>query len=97
MQVLNYICYCSWLLRSIKQTPATDEDDDSADDVTSAPGGTIAGYNTADILAAVSDSAEEGIALLSNWFGLTPAAVNETSLESATDKVESDDLALDQP
>lgn len=62
----------------------------------SAPGGTIAGYNTADILAAVSDSAEEGIALLSGWFGLTPAAVGNETTESATDKVESDEVAVDQ-
>lgn len=84
-------------MRSIKQTSVVDEDNESDDVVPSAPGGTIAGYNTADILAAVSDSAEEGIALLSNWFGLSPAEepVNGTSIESATDKVESE-VALDE-
>lgn len=92
------IRYWSWFLRSITQTSVADEDDDGDDEAPSAPGGIIAGYNTADILAAVSDSAEEGIALLSNWFGLTPAVApgNETSIESATDKVESDAVDLDQ-
>lgn len=39
---------------------------------------TIAGYNTADILAAVNDSAETGIALISNWLGISPSQ-NETA------------------
>lgn len=56
---------------------ATDDDDDDTDDEETS--GTLGGYSTADILAAVSDSAEEGIALLSNWFGLgTPAAAAAT-------------------
>lgn len=52
------------------------DDDETEDAEEEATGGSLAGYSTADILSAVSDSAEEGIALLSNWFGLatTPAA-----------------------
>lgn len=48
----------------------TESDEDGPD--------TIAGYNTADILAAVNDSAETGIALISNWLGLAPSQ-NDTA------------------
>lgn len=59
--------------------PSTGNDDDEDDDEEDVPAataaggvapGTIGGFNTIDILTAVSDSAEEGLALLSNWFGL---------------------------
>lgn len=46
---------------------------------------TLAGFSAADILAAVNDSAEEGISLLSNWLGLTPS--------NQTDKVETSTIS----
>lgn len=51
-------------------------DDDNSED-------TIAGYNTADILAAVNDSAENGIALISSWLGLTPNQTTEHTNQSS--------------
>lgn len=43
---------------------------------------TLAGFSAADILAAVNDSAEQGISLLSNWLGLSP---NQTeNVETST-------------
>lgn len=70
------------------QSPAVgsgEDDDDEDEDTTVAPvaPGTIAGYNTIDILSAVSDSAEEGLALLSSWFGLTPSSGNSTTTTAA--------------
>lgn len=60
------------LISSAQPTEPEDEDDDDEDTTETNIGGeTIAGYNTADILAAVNASAEEGIALISNWLGLT--------------------------
>ncbi|XP_058056276.1 uncharacterized protein LOC131207670 [Anopheles bellator] len=52
--------------------------------------------STADILAAVSESTDEGIAMISNWLGLSvnrvqkPAPDTETAMESATPEAESD-------
>lgn len=64
----------------IDSTETQDEpeqsDDDSSDD-------TIAGYNTADILAAVNDSAENGIALISSWLGLTPNKTETTENQTS--------------
>lgn len=60
-----------------------DDDDDEQSATNSPTSETIAGYSTADILAAVSDSAEQGIALLSNWFGISPtAAANQTAIDT---------------
>lgn len=59
-----------------------DAEGDDDDDEAVLPG-TLGGYSTADILAAVSDSAEEGIALLSNWFGLAPAPAAQASAAAA--------------
>lgn len=72
---------------------AGDADDDDADDEAVLPG-TLGGYSTADILAAVSDSAEEGIALLSNWFGLVqaPAAPGAAAAAAADAAVPNADL-----
>lgn len=56
------------------QPSQVDEEDDEDEEATTevnADGETIAGYNTADILAAVNASAEEGIALISNWLGIS--------------------------
>lgn len=39
----------------------------------------LAGYTAEDILAAVNESAEQGIALISNWLGLAPNATEEAS------------------
>lgn len=74
---------------------AGDDDDDDDEDPTAAPvaPGTIAGYNTVDILSAVSDSAEEGLALLSSWFGLTPTGNSTATPE--TDAVAEDDVATE--
>lgn len=47
----------------------------------------IAGISTSDILAAVSASADEGLAMLSNWFGLTVNRFNKP--ENGTLKTES--------
>lgn len=62
------------------------EEDDKTSPTTETPSEegpeTLAGFNAADILAAVNDSAEEGISLLSNWFGLATAPTNQTSVES---------------
>ncbi|XP_037046679.1 uncharacterized protein LOC119081688 [Bradysia coprophila] len=62
------------------------DDDEEEEDTTETNAGndTIAGYNTADILAAVNASAEEGIALISNWLGLTG---NKSQNETVTDQV----------
>lgn len=73
---------------SASTTQPEDEDDDDEEEDTTEPnveGGTIAGYNTADILHFVNDSAEEGIALISNWLGLTGnKSQNETVTEEVT-------------
>lgn len=37
----------------------------------------LAGYTAEDILAAVNESAEQGITLITNWFGLAPNATND--------------------
>lgn len=70
----------------------SEDEDDDEDDTTSAPvaPGTIAGYNTLDILSAVSDTAEEGLALLSSWFGLVQSGNSTTPADtdsSAEDEV----------
>lgn len=52
---------------------------------TNVVGDTIAGYNTADILAAVNASAEEGIALISNWLGLSG---NKSQNETVADQTQ---------
>lgn len=84
--VFKFIYFFNLLffVTSTKQGAVSNDDDDDDDTSTSSPPDTIAGYSTADILAAVSDSAEQGIALLSNWFGLSPsaAATNETSVDT---------------
>lgn len=63
-----------------------EEDDDDDEDTPAAVGGTgtIAGYNTVDILSAVSDSAEEGLALLSSWLGLVPSGNSTKAPETET-------------
>lgn len=54
----------------------------------SSPSDLLAGYSTSDILAAVSDSAEEGIALLTNWFGLaTTEAPDVSGVAASNDSV----------
>lgn len=45
---------------------------------------TIAGLSAADILAAVNDSAEEGISLLSNWLGLNGNQTTAEKVEAST-------------
>lgn len=43
----------------------------------------LAGYTAEDILAAVNESAEHGIALISNWLGLAPNATEEQAASDA--------------
>lgn len=71
--------------QSAAATSATDDDDDDdADEDEAGAPGTIAGYNTADILAAVTNSAEQGIALLTNWLGITTGAATGADDDEAT-------------
>jgi len=65
------------------QPTAEEEEEDEDTTETTVGGDTIAGYNTADILAAVNASAEEGIALISNWLGITG---NSSQNETVTDQ-----------
>lgn len=39
----------------------------------------LAGYTAEDILAAVNESAQQGIALLTNWLGIAPNATDEAT------------------
>lgn len=39
----------------------------------------LAGYTAEDILAAVNESAEQGIALITNWLGIAPNATDDTN------------------
>lgn len=41
----------------------------------------LAGYTAEDILAAVNESAEQGIALISNWLGIAPNATDEAAAD----------------
>ncbi len=70
---------------SAQPAESEDEDDDEEDSTTETNVGddTIAGYNTADILAAVNASAEQGIALISNWLGL---GGNKSQNDTVTDQ-----------
>jgi hypothetical protein len=56
---------------NLQPTPAPEEDDDDEEDTTDTNVDTIAGYSTADILAIANASAEQGIALISSWLGLS--------------------------
>lgn len=77
-------CNKTWVIYSAQPTAAEDEDDESEDTTeTNLENETIGGYNTADILAAVNASAEEGIALLSSWLGL---AGNNSQNGTVTDQ-----------
>lgn len=59
--------------------PETDKTDtNSTTDENEGPD-SLAGYTAADILAAVNESAEHGIALISNWLGLAPNATEEAA------------------
>lgn len=42
----------------------------------------LAGYTAEDILAAVNESAEQGIALITNWLGIAPNATDEAASET---------------
>lgn len=42
----------------------------------------LAGYSAEDILAAVNESAEQGIALITNWLGISPNATDDEPDES---------------
>lgn len=42
----------------------------------------LAGYTAEDILAAVNESAEQGIALITNWLGIAPNATDEATPET---------------
>lgn len=58
---------------------------------------TLAGFSAADILAAVNDSAEEGISLLSNWLGINNQTAPE-KVETLTNAVEEQaDITLPTP
>lgn len=85
----------------VGQSPAVsaseddDDDDDDEEPIGLAPG-TIAGYNTADILSVVSDSAEQGLALLSNWLGLIPSG-NSTTTTPEIETPAEEDVATETP
>lgn len=65
-----------------------DEDDDEEEDET------IAGLSTKDIIAAVNKSAEEGIAMISNWLGLAVNTINSTIVEANKIEEESETTEL---
>lgn len=67
-----------------KDTESDDEDDSKPE--------TAGGYNTADIIAAVNESAEEGIALITNWLGFN---VNKLNKSNGTEVVSDDAAAAD--
>lgn len=50
-------------------------DDDSGPD-------SLAGYTAEDLLAAVNESAQQGIALLTNWLGIAPNATDEATIDT---------------
>lgn len=78
------------MIFSAQTTAGVDEDDEDEDTTeTNINGDTIAGYNTADILAAVNASAEEGIALISSWLGITGnKSQNETVTDQTTQNIQ---------
>lgn len=44
----------------------------------------LAGYSAEDILAAVNESAEQGIALITNWLGIAPNATDESTASDSS-------------
>lgn len=68
-----------------------DSEDESSESEDEGPT-SIAGLNTDDIIAAVNKSADEGIALISNWLGLNKSKANSTETTETTDnKIEETD------
>lgn len=65
-----------------EQQPGSDKVDSNGTSSEAEGVDSLAGYSAEDILAAVNESAEQGIALLSNWLGLAPNATDEASSES---------------
>lgn len=59
----------------------TDKDGNSTSEENEGPD-SLAGYTAEDILAAVNESAEQGIALITNWLGLSPNATDEANAEA---------------
>lgn len=78
----------------IKEQEPTEESDKntlSSTEASTAEGPeTIAGLSAADILAAVNDSAEEGISLLTSWLGINQS--NQTSVEKIETSTNGEEL-----
>lgn len=66
-----------------EQQPEADKTDSNGTSSESEGPDSLAGYSAEDILAVVNESAEQGIALLSNWLGLAPNATDEASSDSS--------------
>lgn len=62
-----------------EQKPQETEKDVNSTSAENEGPGSLAGYSAEDILAAVNESAEHGIALITNWLGLSPNATDEAA------------------
>lgn len=65
-----------------EQQPDSDKTDANATSGEAEGPDTLVGLSAEDILAAVNESAEQGIALLTNWLGLAPNATDTASTDS---------------
>lgn len=65
-----------------EQQPESDKVDANGTSSEAEGPDSLAGFSAVDILAAVNESAEQGIALLSDWLGLAPNATDEASADS---------------
>lgn len=71
------------------EKPEEEESEDESSESEDEGPTSIAGLNTDDIIAAVNKSADEGIALISNWLGLNKSKANST--ETIDNKIEETD------
>lgn len=68
------------------EKPEEEEEEDSSSETEDEGPTSIAGLNADDIIAAVNKSADEGIALITNWLGLNKSKANST--ETSENKIE---------
>lgn len=67
------------------EKPTEEENEDESSESDDEGPTSIAGLNADDIIAAVNKSADEGIALISNWLGLNKNKSNSTETAETTD------------
>lgn len=66
-----------------EQQPEADKIDTNGTSSEAEGPDSLAGYSAEDILAVVNESAEQGIALLTNWLGLESNATDESAIDSS--------------